>query len=131
MNNEFPPHIKRNHDRLQHILKLAKNHPYYKDKSKLEGDSLITNGVRYTVNDIAKLPKELAAFQAAQKRDDQYLAFHGEWSPFSNFHNSLFIIDGKLYHSSEQWIQEQKAVFFNDAATATQILKSNTPLECK
>ena len=83
------------------------------------------------VNDIAKLPSEIAAFQSTQKADDQYLAFHGEWCPFSNFHNSPFVIDGKNYHSSEQWIQEQKVILFNDSATAEQILNAETPFECK
>ena len=105
VNNEFPPHVKWNRDRLHPILCLAKSNPFYKDKSKLEGDALVINGTKYTVNDVGNLPMELAAFQAAQKTDDQYLAFHGKWSPFSNFHHSPFTIEGQYYHCTEQWIQ--------------------------
>ena len=39
VNNELPPHVKRNQDRLRPILHLARSHPSYKDKCKLEGDS--------------------------------------------------------------------------------------------
>ena len=80
---------------------------------------------------ILRLPEEPAAFQATQKMDDQYLTFHGEWSPFSNFHYSLFTIEGQVYHSAEQWILSQKALHFGDTPTANQILRANTPYECK
>ena len=131
MNNEFSPHVKRNRDRLQPILCLAKDNPKYRDKLKLEGDNLVIQGLRCAVNDIHKLPMDLAAYQSAQKEDDQYLAFHGEWSPFSNFHTSPFSVDGKQYHSSEQWIHEQKSLLFNNIETAKQILDASTPYECK
>ena len=78
-----------------------------------------------------KLPIEIAAYQSAQKMDEQYLAFHGEWSPFSNFHHSPFNIEGQSYHSAEQWIQSRKALLFDDSYTANLILKADTPLECK
>ena len=78
VNNEFSPHVKRNQNRLHPILCLARSHPSYKDKCKLEGDSLVIDGRRYTVNEIGNLPSKLTAFQSAQKTDDQYVAFHGE-----------------------------------------------------
>ena len=131
VNNEFPPHVKRNRDRLRPILRLARSNPSYKDKCKLEGDSLVIDGRRHTANEIGNLPSELAAFQSVQKTDDQYLAFHGEWSLFSNFHHSPFMIDGQYYHSAEQWIQSHKTLLSGDSYTANLILKADTPLECK
>ena len=86
VNHEYPLHIKKNCDRLRPILRLAKNYQTYKDKCRLENDVLILNGGRYTLDDIAKLPEEVAAYKSAQKVDDNRLAFHGEFSPFSNFH---------------------------------------------
>ena len=83
------------------------------------------------MNDIHKLPDDLAAYQSAQKEDEQHLTFHGEWSPFSNFHTSRFMVDGKLYHCAEQWIQEQKSLLFNDLETARQIMDAASPYECK
>ena len=66
-----------------------------------------------------------------QKTDDQYLAFHGEWRPFSNFHCNPFTIEGQYYHSAKQWIQSHKAILFGDSYTANLILKADTLLECQ
>ena len=57
--------------------------------------------------------------------------FAGELSPCSNFHLSPFTINGQSFHSSEQWVQYQKALTFGDSYTANQILQSDTALECK
>ena len=57
--------------------------------------------------------------------------FAGELSPYSNFHHSPFVVNGQRFHSSEQWVQYQKALTFGDSYTANQILQCETPLECK
>ena len=36
-----------------------------------------------------------------------------------------------MYHSSKQFIQEQKAIYFKDYETSSRILNATTPLECK
>ena len=56
INEEFPPHMKRNRDILRPILKLAKNLPQYREKSGLQGEKLIINGTHYGVKDIGGLP---------------------------------------------------------------------------
>ena len=57
--------------------------------------------------------------------------FHGEWSPYSNFHPSPFLVDGVLFKLAEHYIQYQKSLFFGDSIMANQILKSQTPIEVK
>ena len=104
VDNEYPPHIKRCRDRLRPILKLAKKNQTYRDKSKLENDKLVINGTRYTLNDIHKLPEDLSAYKAADKQNEEYLAFHGEFSPLSNFHPSPFKICTQKFHCTEQYI---------------------------
>ena len=130
VNNEFSPQIKQNRDRLRPILKLAKSSSQYKDKSRLEGDVLIINGQRYTVN-INTLPKDLAAYKAMQKEDTETIAFHSKWSSCSNLHYSPFTLNGQKYQLAEQWIQSQKALYFGDSYTANLILRADTPYECK
>ena len=88
VNNEFPIHVKKNRDQLHPIMRLAKSNPAYKGKCKFEGEVLIINGIRYTVNNIGKLPEDLATKKATEKSDSGRIAFHGEWSPYSNFHNA-------------------------------------------
>ena len=131
VNHEYPPYIKCNHDRLQPILRLAKNSQKYKDKCRLENDILVLDGNRYTIDDIATLPEEVTAYKSAQKVDDSRLAFHGEFSPFSNFHKSPFIWKQPNFHCVEQFIQYQKAVTANDTIVAEEILKCDTALEAK
>ena len=107
-NDEYPIHEKQTHDRLRPILRFAKSLPEFRDNSKLVGDKLVINGVKYGLDDIHRLPMGLEAYHAAEKSDDDTIAFHGELSPFSNFHPSPFTIDNHIYHSAEQWIQYQK-----------------------
>ena len=102
----------------------------YKDKCRLQGDKLIINRIHYTVNDL-QLPPELAAHKAAQCTDTHSLVFHGELSPFSNFHNAPFVYDNNHFVTSEHFIQYQKAMFFGDSYTANAILGSSSPYEAK
>ena len=104
INNEYPLHVKRIRDTLRPILRLAKNNPRYKEKSKLEGDHLVINGTSFGICDLNKLPSDLAPYKAAQKEDSTHIAFHGELSPYSNFHRSNFVLDDHQFHLTEQWI---------------------------
>ena len=108
-NDEYPIHVKQTHDRLQPILRLAKSLPDYRDNSKMVGDKLLINGVKYGLDDIHRLPMGLEVYRAAEKSDNDTIAFHGELSPLSNFHCSPFTIDNYTFHSVEQWIQYKSA----------------------
>ena len=129
INDEYPIEVKRNRDILRPILKLAKGIPHYRDKCKLTGDHLIVNGITYA--DMTKFPADLAPYLAAQKENNSHIVFHRELSPWLNFHRSPFQLNGYNYHSTEQWIQFQKAMLFGDSKTVNQILRSDTPQECK
>ena len=131
VNHEYPPHIKRARDRLRPLLRHAKTTPAFKDKSKLQDEYLVLNGIRYGLRDIPKLPEEMATYKAAQKTDDNALAFHGEFSPFSNFHPCKFTINHQTFSSSEQFIQYQKALMFGDSVIADQILTCDNAYEAK
>src|SRR4051794_40507217 len=54
------------------------------------------------------------------------------WSgPFSQWHPSVFVIDGRSYTHAEQYMMEQKALLFGDEATAEMIRLAATPREQK
>ena len=131
INDEYPMEVRRNRDKLWPILRLARSLPHYREKCRMSGDKLFINGVIYTVNDLNKLPPDLVPYLSTQKENAVYIAFHGEHSPWSNFHLSLFVLNGHKYHSAEQWIQFQKAILFGDSHTANLILQSSTPQESK
>ena len=113
------------------IYHLAKSIPYYHDKCRLSNDKLIINGAAYQIEDLSKLPADLTTYKTAEKSNDTHLVFAGELSPYSNLHHSLFVVNGQCFHSSEQWVQYQKALTFGNSFTANQILQCETPLECK
>ena len=114
-NDEFPIHVKRIRDRLRPVFRMAKRMQEYKDKCKLEGDKLVINRVKYGIEDIGKLPANLSAYLAAEKSNSNMNAFHGELSPYSNFHPSLFIINNEKFHSAEHCIQYQKGLLSGDS----------------
>ena len=93
MNEEYLIHVKKAPARLSPILKLAKSLPKFKDKSRIENDKLVINGVRYGLDDLSRLPLESALYRVAKRSNDSYIAFQGELSPYSNFHHSPFQLD--------------------------------------
>ena len=101
INHKYPTHIKQARDKLSPNLQLAKNIPHYRDKSKLEEDYLLINGINYTINDLAKLPPHLAAYKVAEKSNEEMTVFQGELLPWSNFHKAPFVVNGQRFKTSE------------------------------
>ena len=116
---------------LRPILNLAKSKPQYKGKSKLEEDTLVLHGKKYTMKDLDRLPPDLSSFEASSKSNNDTIGFFGELNVLSNFHKAPFTLNDKSYHSSEQFIQEQKALHFKDKQTAKEIMAADSPLQCK
>ena len=109
---------------------MVKSLPDYRNRCKLIGDALIINGIRYTVDDIRKLPYEIAAYKSLEK-NDTYLAFHGEWNPYSNFHQSPFELGGNSFNTAEQYIEYHRVLFFGDTHAANLILQAESLYEAK
>lgn len=60
---------------------------------------------------------------------DKYVIFWGSF--LSNFHYAPFKYNNMTFRSSEQFFMWNKAKFFNDEYTASQILKATSPKEAK
>ena len=112
-------------------MKAARNKESYAGKCKLEGDTLIIKGLSYTVADLEKLPQDLSCTKVTSKSTDDIIAFFGELNPLSNFHDCSFTHDGISFHSSEQFIQYHKALYFKDRQVADTIISADTALKCK
>ena len=97
----------------------------------MQEDKLIIDRIKYTMDNLADLPPELAAYKAVEKDNETHLVFHGELSSHSNFHLSPFVMDDIHYASAEHYMQYHKALLFGDSITVNQILKSEMPLEAK
>ena len=55
--------------------------------------------------------------------------FYG--GPFSNWVRGKFEVDGKVYATSEQYMMEQKALFFGDTEMAEKIMGTRDPAQQK
>ena len=116
---------------LRPILRAAKQKSEYRYKCRMEGAKLVIDGRRYGVNDLDKLPDSLHPFEVSTKSNEDTLGFFGELCPFSNFYPVKFTHNGVTYHSSEQLIQQQKALYFHDNNTATKVMHTKSALACK
>ena len=128
---EYSKEIERERRLLRPILKKAKSLCDYKMKSKLEGGKLIVHGKSYLSKTVHLLPKPLTGYSVTSKESDSHIRFFGELNPLSNFHPAPFTHGGITFHSSEQWIQYQKAKLFSDEHTAQKTLESDTALKCQ
>ena len=112
-------------------MKAARSKEEYKKKCKMEGDNLIIKGKTYTIENLSSLPEEINGYNSTSKCDDNSLGFFGELNPMSNFHRYSFTVDNIKYHSAEQFIQREKAIYFKDNMTTQEILDAKTPIEYK
>ena len=113
------------------ILRLARSKKTYQGKCKIEDDHLVIQGKKYTVRDLDKLPDEISGFHASSNTNRSTFTFFGELSPFSNFHKAKFTLNNTEYFCSEQFIQQQKALLFDDQHTADHIMSSSSARKCK
>ena len=131
VNEDFPLDVKRARDRLRPIYRYVKGNQAYRDKCRMENDKLVINNLRYSLDDLNRQPQKLEAYKAAEKSNEAYIDFQEEHSPYSNFHQSPFKLDGRVFESAEQWIQYQKSILVHDTQTAEQIMQLNSPYEIK
>ena len=131
INREFNEQTESARKLLRPILKATKQYSEYRNGSRLDGDKLVINGRRYGKNNLHQLPDKLKPMKVSTKEKNDIIGFFGELCPFSNFHSAEFLLNGHIYHSSEQYIQHQKAIYCGDNAAAQDIMSCKTALQCK
>ena len=97
----------------------------------MEGGFLVINSVKYDKNNIHELPLDICGSKVSSTHNDNVLGFFCELSPFSNFYPCKFTHDGITYHSSEQFIQRQKALLFDNKRLADTMPTATDALSCK
>ena len=128
---EYSDEVERRRKSLRPVLKAAHELNDFKKKCKLEGDCLVIHAKQFSLENLHNLPKELDVFKITSKSNNNTIGFFGELNPLSNFHPCSFEVNRIQFHSSEQFIQYTKAVYFNDIDTSAKILASKSALECK
>ena len=97
-------------------------------KCTLNGEYLIVEGKRYTVETAVKIEN---CQKAVTRSDSKILLFAGHLSYLSNFFPCEIEIDGRTFTSVEQYFQYSKALAFNNTNTAAKILGTDDPVEQK
>ena len=131
VDREYPLEVEYERKVLRPILKAARKILAMEKKCKLEGATLHIKGRPYNIRTLHKLPKELNVFKISSKSNSDTVGFYGQLNPLSNFHFAQFTHEGITFHSSEQWIQYQKALFASDIESCNKILATKTAIECK
>jgi ribA/ribD-fused uncharacterized protein len=125
---DFPPEIQARRALLYPIFKRAGQ---LKKKCSLSGDKLVIDSVTYTVKNLNALPPDLNPAEIATKRSEDATAFFTEVTPLSNFFRCDIKIENCNYHSVEQYLQLQKAIFAENQFAVSAIRRAKTPFECK
>ena len=123
-----------NRQKLYAIFKRAKNLDNYKKKVFLNGDVLVVDGERYTVDNMHTVPRELHPRQFSEKKNDTHLMFggiHSVYNPLSNWYPCKVKFNDHEFDSSEQAYQWAKADYCQDGAAAEKLLYTTSPREAK
>jgi len=113
------------------LLPIRKAAILQKLKVKLHADKLYINNQVYTASTTNLLPVNLQPENLATKQIDNYLFFFSRHSFLSNFSPSNFTVNATNYTCSEQYLQHQKALLFDDKNMAEKIMQSNNPGQMK
>ena len=133
ISEDYPREIKATRKILYPILRAALKEA--KDlnitrRVSLNLDKLVIDGKVYTINDLHKLPPTLRPENISTKTEGNVTVFYTRDSILSNFHmNTPFKIDGIKYNCTEQYIQNAKAMLFNDDEIAYKIMRAKSSHE--
>lgn len=113
------------------IFARAKELEAFKSKTKLIGDRLYIGSKAYTVDNINELPPQLSPDVLFTRSSNDTTVFYSKFSPFSNFHPSVFIANDVRYNCMEQYLQHCKAVTCGYHDIAAKILTMDDPVAMK
>ena len=132
---DLPAEIESRKRELRPIYQMAKSSENFKDVNvRLKQDKLIIGRSTYTVrpnDNLHQLPPELNPIKACYQENDYAYTFFGKRHPLSNFYEVPIQVGEKTYSSAEHYIQEQKALIFNNTDLAKKIFEASTPASAK
>ena len=100
-------------------------------KATFVNDKLRVEGQDYGINDLKHLPADLNPEIGCINESDDVLGFFGRYTPFSNFYQCGFTIDGHTYNCVEQYIQKSKAETLGSPQIAQKIITEENPAQQK
>ena len=128
MNQDFPPEVEKKRSFLRPYVKAA----YATGKKAvLVGDMIMVNGIKYSTNDLEKLPEDMRPDKIAIQEKDGVVLFYRSDAYLSNFYDAEMCIDNITYQNVEQYFTAEKARTFNDNVTLSKIMEAETPAAMK
>lgn len=97
----------------------------------MSGNKVIINGESFAIDELDLIPCEILHAAKQEKKVDNCLAFRGEDSIFSNFHEAEIVIGGERFNSVEQYFNYCKAVEHGYAILAKKIINKANPRDQK
>ena len=125
---DWPKEIAERRRILGPIFKHAKSSGL---AARLVSDRLYINSKLYTVDNLDTLPSLINPLTTSTQEHENTVAFWGKFSPYSTFHEHVFLFQDSQYYTVEQCLQHQKAMFFNDCSSAKKIMNESDPLKCR
>lgn len=122
---DFPVEYEQKRKLLYPAMKKARQNGH---RAFLKRDQLVVDGKSYTIKTV---PDELNPAVLATPCKNKVTCFFSEASPLSNFYRTDITIDGRKYHSVEQYFQMSKALFAEKPNVAMDIYKATHPAICK
>lgn len=96
-------------------------------RAHLRGDKLYSNGRLYTQRSLSDLP--IDTHLVCTKSEGDATLFAGKYSKLSSLYEHSFVLDGREWHSVEQFVQHSKAEDAGDLRAAREIRISSDPLD--
>ena len=128
LNEDFPPKVEKRRAFLRPYVRAA----WASNKrATMIGDVLLIEGIRYTADTLHELPEDLRPEKVVIKTEGNTTLFYRQDVYMSNFHPSVFTVDGRTYNCNEQYYCSQKAKCFGDRKKEIQIMASTNPAEMK
>ena len=130
ISENFSTETELNRKKIYIIYKYAKSLEKYKTKISLNGDTLIIDSNRYTVDNLIKLPPDLSPRHFYEKSFGSFLVFSrivSEFSPFRNWYPCDIKSDAHAFRSLEQAYKFRKAVYCDDKASAVKLQHTTDP----
>lgn len=129
---EYAPKQLRNDLRvLQRIAKAAKKDPESYGEVFICDYQININGRGYSMGRIRELPNELQPEYVYTPRSDETVVFFTKYSPLSNHHRSIFMLEGTRYNCVEQFLAQQKAIMAGNQQLAQKAMECTDPADHK
>ena len=126
INEDFPQEVERKRAFLRPYLKAA----YASNRrAVMNGDTLVIESDRYTVDTLHLLSDDLKPEKTVVKTKNNVTAFYRSDAFLSNFQPSHFEVDNSNYCCVEQFYMAKKAEKFNDQMSKDKIMTSINPRE--